>query len=80
VLRLFGAKGARLLLLGSVFGLAASLASARLFAHLLFHVSPADPVTLLSVLTLLSVVSALAVLLPTSRALRIDPVAALRHE
>jgi ABC-type antimicrobial peptide transport system permease subunit len=47
---------------------------------LLFGVSPADPATLAAVIGVLGVVAAAAIWLPARRAVRIDPIGALRLE
>ncbi len=52
----------------------------RLMGGLLFDLSPTDPLTLGAVTVLLLVVSGLASALPAIRALRVSPMAALRHE
>ena len=62
------------LLLGSVAGLAAS----RLIAASLFEVAPTDPLTFIAVALLLGGVSVAAALVPTIRAAKVDPLAALR--
>ncbi|HUE84969.1 MAG TPA: hypothetical protein VMO26_02725 [Vicinamibacterales bacterium] len=66
--------------IGIAVGLLASLGVARLVAGLLFDISPADPVTLGGVAVLLGVVTLAASHLPARRALRVDPVVALRRE
>src|SRR3989441_806075 len=62
------------------FGLAGSLALSRVLQTLLFEVTPTDPVTLASVCCLVLVVSALAAVWPARRAMRVDPMVALRYE
>jgi ABC-type antimicrobial peptide transport system permease subunit len=57
-----------------------SLAFGRALSGLLFGVSPYDPLTLAGVLVLVAGVAALAALLPSLRASRIDPIEALREE
>jgi len=69
-----------LALAGSVAGLAGALALSRLMAKLLYGVQPTDPVTFAVVAVALGVVAMLACYLPARRAMRIDPVAALRCE
>jgi putative ABC transport system permease protein len=80
VLALVLRMGARLIGLGIVVGLAASLAAGRLLASLLFQVSPRDPLVLAGVAVLLAAVALLACYLPARRATHVDPVIALRHE
>jgi predicted permease len=66
--------------LGVVAGLAGALALTRVLRTLLFEMSPTDPVTLVSVSCLLLSVAVVAAILPARRAMRVDPVAALRYE
>jgi ABC-type antimicrobial peptide transport system permease subunit len=72
--------GARLGLIGLVFGLAGGLALARGMAGVLPGVSPADPLTFTMVPAALTVVVIVATFLPARRASRLDAVAALRNE
>jgi putative ABC transport system permease protein len=65
---------------GLAAGLAAAAALGRVVTALLFGVSAADPVTLVTVLGLLTLVGGLASYLPARRAVGINPVAALRAE
>jgi predicted permease len=80
VLRLVFHFGARFILPGIAIGLAASIAAARLLASQLWHVSPHDPVALVSVVVLLLAVGFLACWVPARRAMRVDPIVALRYE
>jgi len=65
---------------GLAAGLAAALAVGRLLHALLFEVSAADPVTIVAVVIVLFAVAALACIVPARRAMRVDPMAALRFE
>jgi ABC-type lipoprotein release transport system permease subunit len=65
---------------GLVIGLAASLVSGRMIEGLLFNTSGRDLMVLSTIMLLLAGVALLAVLLPTHRALKVDPMVALRCE
>ena len=80
VLRLIFRFGARFILPGIAIGLAASIAAARVLRSQLWHVSPHDPVALVSVVILLLAVGFLACWVPARRAMRVDPIVALRYE
>jgi predicted permease len=68
------------LAIGLVIGMAGALAIARLLLGVLIEVSPTDPVTFVGVPLLLAGVGVIASLVPARRAMRLNPVAALRHE
>jgi putative ABC transport system permease protein len=80
VLRLILAEGLKLVLVGVALGIAAALALTRLLANLLYGVSRADPAIFLSVTALLVTVSLAACFIPARRAMRVDPMVALRYE
>jgi ABC-type antimicrobial peptide transport system permease subunit len=80
VLKLVTASGVRLVAIGGIVGLLASLLISRALASLLFGVSPNDPLTFVAVALLLLVVALLATWIPARRATRIDPLEALRYE
>jgi putative ABC transport system permease protein len=73
-------QGMRLALMGVVVGLAAAWGLARLMESLLFGIKPQDPLVFIAVPMVLIAVALSAVWLPASRASRVDPVVALRHE
>jgi putative ABC transport system permease protein len=73
-------QGARLALVGVGIGLVASLGAARLVRSLLFGVGVGDPVTFVVVTGLLIGVALLACYVPARRAMRVNPIDALRHE
>jgi len=65
---------------GLAIGLPCALVAARLLGHMLFGVSASDPATLASVACALAAVAALAGYVPARRAMRVDPMVALRCE
>ena len=69
-----------LTLIGIAVGIPCAVATARLITHLLFKVSPYDPVTLALVPLVLIAVGALASYIPARRAQRVDPMVVLRYE
>ncbi len=73
-------QSGRLVVLGLVLGLAASLAATRLLGSLLYGVSATDPATLAGCSLVLCSVAALASFVPTWRAARVDPSETLRAE
>jgi predicted permease len=80
VLKLIVSQGMLLASVGVAIGLAAALSLTRLISGLLFGVSASDPLTLIIFAGLLAFVAFLANYIPASRAARIDPMVALRHE
>jgi len=80
IFRLVIGQGMRLVIVGLVIGAAGALASASLLAKLLFGVKGADPVTFVGVSVVLIVAAILACYLPARRAMRVDPMVALRYE
>jgi predicted permease len=80
VLRLVLGRGTKMVLIGVAAGMAASLALTRLMARLLYGVSAHDPLTFLAVACLLIFVALAASYIPARRAMRVDPIIALRYE
>ena len=72
--------GVGLVVVGLVIGTAASLATNRLLVSQLWDTSPHDPLTFLLVLASLLATGALACLVPARRAVRVEPMEALRQE
>jgi ABC-type antimicrobial peptide transport system permease subunit len=73
-------QGASLAGLGAVVGLVASVVLATLMKSMLFAVSPLDLGTYAAVSALLMVVTLVACYVPARRAMRVDPMVALRYE
>jgi macrolide transport system ATP-binding/permease protein len=80
ILALLIRQGAQLVAAGLLFGLAGAWALTRAMSHMLVGVSPSDPLTYISVAALLCFVTLLACWLPARRAMRVDPIVALRYE
>ncbi|HKY42370.1 MAG TPA: FtsX-like permease family protein, partial [Pyrinomonadaceae bacterium] len=80
VLLLILKQGLLLTIVGVGLGLAAAFALTRLLSGLLFGVTAVDPMTFMMISFLLVIVSLLACYLPARRAMRIDPLSALRYE
>jgi predicted permease len=83
VFRMVVGQGLGLALAGLAIGVAAALILTRLllgFSHLLYGVSSSDPTTLVCVSAVLIGVAFLACYLPARRAMRVDPIVALRYE
>lgn len=78
VLRLVLTQGVQLAVLGLVLGLAVSFVMTRFLRDLLYGVSASDPLTAACVTALLALIALLACFLPATRAMRIDPVTAIR--
>ncbi len=79
ILRMVVRRGATLAIAGVVVGLLVSLALTRAVASLLTGVTATDPATFLAVGVLLTVVTLLASYIPAHRAVRVDPMEALRQ-
>jgi ABC-type antimicrobial peptide transport system permease subunit len=70
----------RLVLVGGVIGLAGALVLTQLLSGLLFGVSARDPLTLGAIISILGAVALLACYLPARRAMKMDPLSALRYQ
>ena len=80
VLTLVMAQGMKLVLLGVVIGIPASLAVARVLSSMLVGLTTSDPLAIAVVTALLVGVTLLACYLPARRATRVDPLETLRYE
>jgi predicted permease len=80
VLRLILGHGARMALAGVGTGLIGALALTRMMSRMLFGVSATDPLTFAIVAGLLVTVALAACYLPARRAMKVDPIEALRYE
>lgn len=80
ILRLVLGQGARMALVGVVFGTAAALGLTRLMTNQLFGVTAHDPLTFGGVILLLFIVAVIACYIPAQRAMLVDPMIALRYE
>jgi putative ABC transport system permease protein len=73
-------EGLRLVFLGGGIGLVAALSTAHVLRSLLFEVGPYDPTSFVCVAALLALVAVAAIFVPSMRAMRVDPMVALRYE
>jgi predicted permease len=73
-------QGLILAIIGAAVGLVGALVVSRLMSGLLYGVRPTDPVTFIGVTTVLTAVALAACYIPARRAIRIDPITALRRE
>jgi len=80
ILRLVVGQGGRLTVVGSAIGIVAALVAMRWVASLLYGVTAHDPLTFVGVVVLLAIVSGVACYIPARRAMRVDPMVALRYE
>ncbi|MBO0800714.1 MAG: FtsX-like permease family protein, partial [Blastocatellia bacterium] len=80
ILRLITAEGLKLTLMGLALGLAAAFMLTRALSPFLYGISAVDPLTFVSISLLLSCVAMLAGWLPAKRAMRVDPLIALRRD
>jgi predicted permease len=80
VLRMVIVHGLKLTFAGVVIGTGAALALTRFMSSLLSGISATDPLTFVAVAILLTLVALAACVVPASRAMRVDPMVALRYE
>lgn len=80
VLRLVIGAAARLLAVGIAVGIAASFGTNRLIRSQLWNTSPQDPLALAGALSVITVIALIACYIPARRAMRIDPMGALRQD
>jgi len=78
ILRLILARGFKLTIMGVLIGTVLALAGARLLSGLLFDVSPTDPIIFSASISCLAALTLMAIYLPARRAMRVDPIIALR--
>jgi putative ABC transport system permease protein len=80
VLRMFVLMGLRLIGAGMIIGFLASLGVVRVLASQVWGVSSHDPVTLAIVVAVMTLAGMAACYFPARRAMRVDPMVALRYE
>jgi putative ABC transport system permease protein len=80
VLCLVLGQGGRIALIGIAIGIVAAFGLTRLMSSLLFSVSASDPATFAAAAILLALVAIIACYIPARRAMRVDPMVALRYE
>jgi putative ABC transport system permease protein len=80
LLKLVLGQGVRLTMIGVAAGLTLALSLTRFLSSMLYGVSAADPITFASIALLFAGVALTASYLPARRAMKVDPITALRHE
>ena len=80
LLRLVVGQGILLVLIGAAIGIAAAFGVTRFISAMLYDVRANDPFTMLAVAILLILVALLACYIPARRAMKVDPMVALRYE
>jgi putative ABC transport system permease protein len=79
ILQMVLSQGLALALAGAAVGLVGALIVSHLMAGLLYGVSPSDPLTFISLTGVLVIVALAACYIPARRAMRVDPIVALRE-
>jgi ABC-type antimicrobial peptide transport system permease subunit len=72
--------GAQMTMAGIIVGLVGAFALTRLMRTMLYGVRPTDPLTFTAVAALLAAIAMLACYVPARRAMKVDPMEALRHQ
>ena len=80
ILKLVVRHGMWLSILGIAVGVAAALLLTRIMTSSLYGISASDPLTYVGISALLALIALLACLIPARRALKVDPIIALRYE
>lgn len=80
IVRLVTGGGMQLVFVGIIFGVGLVLGLSPIVNRFLYEITAADPITLLGTIGLVALIALLAHLIPLRRALKIDPVIALREE
>lgn len=80
VMRLILGQAAKMALVGVAIGIVSALALTRLISNQLFGVTAHDPLTFAAVALVLIAVALAACFIPARRAMRVDPIVALRYE
>jgi putative ABC transport system permease protein len=80
IMRMILRQGLALAIAGAALGLVGALIVSHLMAGLLFGVSPTDPLTFVGVTLVLASVALAASYIPAMRAMRVNPLVALRYE
>jgi ABC-type antimicrobial peptide transport system permease subunit len=80
VLTLVAGEALRLVVAGMAIGLVGAAIASRAIRSVVFDVSPADPLTYAGVIVVFSLTALAATILPARRALRVDPLVALRND